>query len=63
VHTGFWWGTARKEKLGRHKRRRDDNIKIDPQQVGWGGTDWIYLVQDRDTWPSLVNAVRNLRVP
>jgi hypothetical protein len=32
-------------------------------KVGWGGTDWIDLAQDRDMWRTLANAVMNLRVP
>jgi hypothetical protein len=36
---------------------------MDLQDVGWGGTNWIDLVQDRGRWPALVNAVMNLRVP
>jgi hypothetical protein len=48
--------------LGRPRRRWEDNIKIDLQEVGWG-MDWIELAQDRDRWRSLVNAVMNLRVP
>ena len=36
------------------------NIKKDLQEVGWGGTDWIDLVQDRSRWSALVNAVMNL---
>ena len=47
MHTGFWWGTKRNEKVGRHRRRRDDNIKIDPQEVGWGGTDSIAVTQNK----------------
>jgi hypothetical protein len=34
--------------LGRPRRRREDNIKIDFQEVGWGGMDWIALAQDSD---------------
>jgi hypothetical protein len=40
-----------------------DNIKIDLTEIGWGGADWIYLVQGRDQWRALVNRVMNLRVP
>jgi len=49
--------------LGRPRRRWDDNIKMDLQEVGCGGMDWIDLAQDRDRWRALVNAVMNLRVP
>jgi len=34
--------------LGRTRRRREDNIKMDVQEVGSGGMDWIDLAQDRD---------------
>jgi hypothetical protein len=37
-----------KRPLGRSRRRWVDNIKIDLREVGWGGMDWIDLVQDRD---------------
>jgi hypothetical protein len=49
--------------LGRPRRRWDDNIKKDLQEVGWRGMDWIDLSQDRDRWRALVSAVMNLRVP
>jgi hypothetical protein len=52
-----------KRPLGRPRRRWEDNIKIDLQEVGWVGMDWIDLAQDRDRWRALVNAVMNLRVP
>jgi len=52
-----------KRPLGRSRRRWEDNIKTDLQEVGGGGIDWIELAQDRDRWRALVNAVMNLRVP
>jgi len=48
--------------LGRPRRRWEDNIKMDLQEVGCGCMDWIDLAQDRDSWRVLVNAVMNLRV-
>jgi hypothetical protein len=52
----------RKRPLGRPGRRLD-NIKMDLREIGWGGMDWIDLVQDREQWRALVNTVMNLRVP
>ena len=52
-----------KRPLGKPRRRWDDNIKIDLQEVGCGYMDWIDLAQDRDRWRTLVNGVINLRVP
>ena len=52
-----------KRPLGRPRRRWDDNIKMDLQEVGCDDMDWIELAQDRDRWRALVNAVMNLRVP
>jgi hypothetical protein len=52
-----------KRPLGRHRRRWEDNIKVDIQEVGFGGMDWIQLAQDRNMWRALVNAVMKLRVP
>jgi len=52
-----------KRPLGRPRRRWDDNIKMDLQEEGCGGTDWIELAQVRDRWRALVKAVMNFRVP
>ena len=52
-----------KSPLGKPRRRWKNNIKMDPQEVGCGGMDWIGLAQDRDRWRALVNATINLWVP
>jgi len=52
-----------KKPLRRPKRRREDNIKMDLQEVGCGDMEWIALAEDRDMWGTLVNAVMNLLVP
>jgi len=52
-----------KRPLWRPRLRWEDNIKMDLQEMGCGGIDWIELAQDRDRWRALVNAVMNLRVP
>ena len=51
-----------KRPLGRPRRRWEDNIKMDLQEVGCDGMDWIELAQDSDRWRAVVNAVMNLRV-
>jgi hypothetical protein len=55
--------TEGKRPLGRQRSRWEDNIKMDLQNVDWGGMDWIHLAQERKSWRALVNAVMNLRSP
>jgi hypothetical protein len=52
-----------KRPLERLRRRWEDNIKTDLQEVGCAVIDWIELPQDRGRWGELVNAVMNLQVP
>jgi len=51
-----------KRPLGKPRRRWEDNIKMDLQEVGWRGMGWVELAQDRDKCRALVNVVMNLRV-
>ena len=51
-----------KRPLGRPRCRWEDNIKMDLQEVGGGGGDWMELAQDRDRWRAFVNTVMNFRV-
>jgi hypothetical protein len=45
-----------KRPFGRPRLRWKDNIKMDLQEVGFGGMDWIELAQDRDKLRALANA-------
>ena len=55
--------TEGKKPLGRPRRRREDNIKMDLQEVGGDCGDRMEFGQDRDRWQALVSAVINLWVP
>jgi len=52
-----------KKPLGRPRRRWEDNIKMDHQEVGEGSGDWMELAQDTDRWRAHVGTVRDFRVP
>jgi hypothetical protein len=52
-----------KRPLGRPRHRWEGNMKMDLQEVECGGTDWIDVAQDKDTWWALVNAVMKFQVP
>jgi hypothetical protein len=51
-----------KRPLGRLRQRWEDNIRMNLQEVGCRGMDWIRLAQDRNSWRAIVNAVMNIRV-
>ena len=63
VHRVLVGKPEEKRPLGRPRRRWEDNIKMDLQEVGGGRGDWMELGQDRDGWRALVGTVRNFRVP
>jgi hypothetical protein len=52
-----------KRPFERPRRRWENNIQMDFQEVEWGCMDWIVLAQDRGRWQALVNTVMNLWVP
>ena len=61
VHKVLVWKPEGKRPLGRTRRRWEDNIKMDLQEVGCGVVDWIELAPDKDRWRALVNAVMKFR--
>ena len=62
VYTVLLGKPGGKRPLERRRRRWKDNIKMDLQEVGCVGMDWIELAQDRDRWMAVVNEVINFRV-
>jgi hypothetical protein len=62
VHRVFEGKPEGKSPLGRPRCRWEDNIMMNLQEVGCGGTDWIDLALERDRWRAYVNAVINIRV-
>jgi hypothetical protein len=63
VHRVLVGKPEEKRPLGRPRRRWEDNIKMDLQEVGEGRGDRMELAQDRDRWWALVGTVRDFRVP
>ena len=63
VHTVLVGKPEGKRPLGRPRRRWEDNIKMDLQEVGRGCGDWMELAWDRNRWRALVSTVMNFRVP
>jgi hypothetical protein len=63
VHKVLVGNPEGKRPLGRPRRRCEDNIKMDLQEMGCRDLDWFELAQDRDRWRALMNAVMNLRFP
>ena len=63
VYTVLVGKPEEKRPLGRTRRRWEDNITMDLQEVGCRGTDWIELAQDRDWWRAIVTVVMNRLFP
>jgi hypothetical protein len=63
VYRVFVWKPEGRRPLGRPRFRWEDKIRVDLQEVGYEGINWIELAHGRDRWRALVNAVMNLRVP
>jgi hypothetical protein len=55
--------SERKRPLGKPRRRWENNIKMDLQEMGCEDMDWIDVVQNRNRWRAIVNVVMNLQVP
>ena len=52
-----------KRPLGRPRRRWEDNIRMDLEEIGINTSNWVDSDQDKDNWRALVNAELSLRVP
>ena len=63
VHRVLVGKSEGKRPLGRPRRRWEDNIKMDFQEMGGGGGDWMELTCDRERWRAVVRTVMNFRVP
>jgi hypothetical protein len=63
VHRMLVGKPEEKRKLGRPRRRWEDNIRMDFQEVEGGCGNWMGLAQDRNRWRAIVSTVKNFRVP
>jgi hypothetical protein len=63
VHRVLVGKSEGKRPLGRPRRRWENNIKMDLQEVGGGRGNWMKLAQDRDRWRALAGTVRDFQVP
>jgi hypothetical protein len=63
VHRALVGKPEGKRPLGRTRRRWQNNIKLDLQEVGGGYGDWMELARDRETWRALVSTLMNFQVP
>jgi len=63
VHRILVGKPAGKRPVGRPRRKWEDKIKTDVQEVGGSFGDWMEFAQDRDSWRALVSTVMNFRVP
>ena len=63
LDNGYIFSFAGKRTLGRFRRRWEDNIRMDFEEMGINAGNWVDSVQDRDHWRALVNGALNLRVP
>ena len=63
MHKGLVGKPDGKRPLGRQRRRWEDNIKMDLEELGRGCGDWMELAQDSDRWRALVSTVMNFGVP
>ena len=52
-----------KRPLGRPRRRWEDNIRLDIEEISINAGNWVDSAQDRNNWRALVNAALNLQVP
>jgi hypothetical protein len=63
VFTIFWLGGSKVRKLGRPRRKWEDNIKTDLREIWIDGASWIQLAQNRVQWRAFVKMVMNFWVP